>query len=172
MSTRFYIRDIENTERDMIAISRFMIDLAEFDGFDSKIDPHKLKAQLFDFKTNVRAFLAFRDNEPIGFILCYECFTVYHGERGLHVAGAYIVEKYRNVGYGVKLFQHASQYALDNGFEFMNWIVENENDNAYNIYQKMGANVSDGWSYVRVSKEIIIKAAQKYRRAAYHGTRD
>lgn len=163
MTPHFEIKSAKNTCEDMKLLTGFMSELAAYDNHTASIAPEKLQKQLFDYDTNVKAFLAFRKNEPIGFILCYECFTVYHGDRGLYVPGAYIIEKYRHLGYGVKLFQHISQYALENGFEFMNWIVESNNNNANTIYKKMGAQVSEGWSYVRVAKEIIEKAVKRIK---------
>jgi len=58
---------------------------------------------------------------------------------------------------------YVSDYALENGFEFMNWIVEDNNENAGNLYRKMGASVSSGWSYVRVPKDLLQKAVKRYK---------
>ena len=144
-------------------LSGFCHELAAFDGHKANMDGAKLQRQLFGHDTNVRAFLAYLGEEAIGFILCYECFTVYSGERGLYVPGAYIIEKYRHRGYGVKLFRHVAAYGLSNGFEFMNWIVEDGNDRANAIYRKMGAQISNGWSYVRVPKDVMENAVRKIR---------
>ena len=161
MTKHFSIRAVENTDDDLAVLTRFMGELAAYDGYRSDVTPQRLRQNLFDHKTQVRAFLAFREHEPIGFITCYECFDVYHGERGIHVPGAYIIEQYRQRGYGIKLFEHVACYALDNGFVFINWIVESHNETANKIYRKMGAEIADGWSYVRAPKKIIEDAVAR-----------
>ena len=153
----FTIRPVENTLQDLEILSRFCHELAAFDGHKASMDAKKLKRTLFRPHTNVRAFLGYRKDEPIGFILAYESFTVYQGDRGLYVPGAYIIEKYRHLGYGVKLFQFLARYALENEFDFMNWIVEENNEKANAIYKKMGAIITPGWSYVRVPRERLEK---------------
>ena len=157
MSVVFTIRPAADTQEDLSLLSRFCHELAEFDGHSATVTPEKLHASLFSGPTGIRAFLGFRGNEPIGFILAYECFTVYHGDRGLYVPGAYVIEKYRHRGYGVKMFRHLARYALDHGFGFMNWIVEENNEKANAIYKKMGAQVSGGWVYVRLPGEMLKK---------------
>lgn len=158
--THFFIRPAENTPEDMDILSKFCNKLAEFDGHEGNVEPEKLRSQLFDFDTNVRAFIGVLDNKPIGFILTYECFTVYQGERGLYVPGEYIVEEHRNKIYGGRLLQHVANYALENEYEFLNWIVENDNKKANAIYKKLGASISENWAYVRVPKEIIEKLSK------------
>ncbi len=157
------VRLANNTQEDLDLLAEYCNKLAEFDGYKGNVEADKLSKQLFGYDTNVRSFLAFRNEEPIGFIITYECFTVYHGERGLYVSGAYIIDKYRHRGYGAKLFKFAAQYALDNGFSFMNWIVEDNNDKANAIYQKMGATMSKGWTYVRISEENVKKLVDKVK---------
>ncbi len=153
----FTIKSVQNSTEDVEILSTFMGKLAEFDGHKANIEPKKLQKQLFAQNTNVRSYLAYLEDTPIGFILFYECFTVYHGERGLYVPGAYIKEEYRGKGYGKKLFQYVAQYALENNFEFMNWLVESDNSNAREFYKKMDAMISDNWSYVRIPKEAMRK---------------
>ena len=157
----FTVRVVENTRHDLEMLTRFCHELAEFDGHKATFDADKLKQNLFHPQTNVRAFFGLRQNEAIGFILSYECFTVYHGERGLYVPGAYIIETYRHLGYGVRLFKFLANYALENGFDFINWIVEENNEKANAIYRKMGAQISDGWRYVRIPKNLLETIASK-----------
>jgi len=160
----FFIRPAENTKEDILLLTQYMKDLAAFDGHTAHIEPEKLRDQLFYEGTNVKTFLAIRKNEPIGFLLCYESFSVYSGERGLYVPGAYIIPQFRHKGYGVRLFQQMASYALENGVGFMNWLVEDNNENANKIYRKMGGEISEGWSYVRIPKTAIEKAATKLKK--------
>lgn len=157
----FTIRPVNDTASDLETLSRFCHGLAEYDGYKASMDAEKLGRTLFYTGTNVRAFFGCRDGEPIGFILAYECFTVYHGDRGLYVCGAYIIPKYRHKGYGVKLARFLTQYALAHGFDFMNWIVEGRNKNAKDLYRKIGASMSDDWTYVRLSRQVMDRLTEK-----------
>lgn len=157
-NTFFTVRPVEKTPDDLGALTRFCHDLAALDGHKAHFDAEKLGMNLFYPGTNVEAFFGCRNGEPIGFILAYESFTVYHGERGLYVPGAYIVEKYRHLGYGVKLFRALAQRALDKNIAFLTCVVETNNVSAKLLYKKFGAQVSDGWSYVRLDRACLQKA--------------
>jgi ribosomal protein S18 acetylase RimI-like enzyme len=157
MSVHFEIRPVENNVNDLEYLSKFCHELAEFDHYEATMDAEKLSKTLFYPNTSIKAFFAVRNGDPIGFILAYECFTVYHGERGLQVSGSYIVEQYRYMGYGVRLFKFLGNYAIQNGFSYLNWIVEEDNKKANSVYRKIGATISNGWSYVRLSKDILEK---------------
>ena len=154
------IRLADNNISDMEVLADFCCKLAEYDGHKADLNAEKLMNQMFSYETNVRAFLAFRGEEPVGFLLVYECFSVYSGDRGLYISGAYIIEEYRDRGYISKLYKYASKYALDNGFSFMNWIVEENNAKANSIYKKLGAVISDGWSYVKIGKDKLEEAVK------------
>jgi len=155
MADHFTVTPVADTPEDLSLAARFCHELAAFDRHTATVTPEKLRAALFSGSTGIRAFLGRRRGEAIGFIVAYESFTVYHGDRGLYVPGAYVVEKYRHLGYGVKMFRFLAQHALENGFHFMNWIVEENNVQANAIYKKIGAQVSNGWSYVRLSEDAL-----------------
>lgn len=157
----FAIRPVENTKVDLAALTKFCSELAEFDGHIGKVTLKKLKDNMFCPGTGIRAFLGCIDQSPIGFILAYECFSVYSGERGLCVSGAYVSSEYRHKGYGVKLFRYLLKYAVENNFEFMNWIVDADNENANAIYRKIGAEISNGWSYVRFSTKALSPRSER-----------
>lgn len=72
--------------------------------------------------------------------------------------GAYIVEKYRHLGYGISLFKALAQRALEKDMAYMTCIVQSHNHMAKDIYLKFGAHVSDGWSYVRLARQDIERA--------------
>jgi ribosomal protein S18 acetylase RimI-like enzyme len=150
MTIHFRVRQAENADQDIKALTEFMHKLALYDGHSAKIDAKMLKDQLFYPDTNIRAFFAERKGKPIGFILFYECFTVYHGQRGVSISGAYIDDEFRNKGYGVKLLKSVAEYAVEQGYSYMNWIVKDTNDSALRLYKKMGAYISEDWNYIRI----------------------
>lgn len=158
--TLLTIRPVDQTDEDITILIAFMQDLAAHDGHSAKIDKQKLTEQLFYPDTNVRAFLGIYDNNPVGFILFYECFTVYGGERGLYIPGAFISDDYRGRGFGRALFKHVANYALQKDCHFLNWLVEASNQNAMEFYGKMNAQISKGWNYVRLSDKEIKNLAQ------------
>lgn len=47
-------------------------------------------------------------------------------------------EKHRKQGYGSQLLDLAHQFAKDNGYNFLSFISNNDNEIANNIYQKRG----------------------------------
>lgn len=159
-NTFFSVRPVEKTPDDLETLARFCHELAVFDGHKAQLDAEKLGKNLFYPGTNVQAFFGCRKGEPVGFILAYESFTVYHGERGLYIPGAYIVEKYRHLGYGVRLFKALAQRALENDIAYVTCIVESQNLVARDLYLKFGAEISEGWSYVRLGRDALQKAVR------------
>ncbi len=91
-----------------------------------------------------------RGSKPIGFILFYECFSVYSGKRGIYIPGVYIIPEHRHQGYGVRLMRYGAQRALEQGCEFINGIVESNNAKANAIYKKLGAEIVPDWSYCKL----------------------
>gem|GEM_PF-4881378 len=124
--------------------------MAAYDEFAIKYDTEKLKQLVTENNKNY-FFFACVNEKPIGFISFYECFTLYHAEKGLYVAGAFIEADYRGNGYGKKLFEFTANFAKENHYAYLNWIVEYSNQKAFNFYKSLNAQISDRWAYVRLN---------------------
>jgi ribosomal protein S18 acetylase RimI-like enzyme len=146
----FTIRPVENTDEDLTRLTAFAADLAAHDGHEIHFDARKLAQAMFAEGTSIRGAFGCRNEEPIGFIVWYECFSIYYGERGLYIPGFYIVSDFRHLGYGVRLFQYVKSIAKDHNCKFLNGIVEANNEKANRLYRKLGAEISTGWDYCRL----------------------
>lgn len=163
MPSHFKIRRVEDTPEDLNILAQFCADLAAHDGYNRAVEPEKIKRELFYPHTNVSVYFGERKSQSIGFVLFYECFSVYRMERGLYVSGVYIVPAYRNFGYGAKLLRHAAQYAVEHEFQFIQGMVGEKNEKALTLYKKLNARVAPGWTFCQIPCEILKKYVGKLK---------
>lgn len=84
------------------------------------------------------------DKKVIGFALCYIRYSTWKGTR-LYLEDLIVTEAYRGKGIGQQFMDLLIEEGKKAGHSGMMWQVLDWNDPAINFYNKLGADLDEGW---------------------------
>ena len=144
-------------EKDLDLIIYFINKIAEYEKMsdDVVLDKKTLRDYLFNKKIAKCKFIM-EDNKEVGFALYFYNFSTFKGRAGLYLEDIFILEEYRNKGYGKKLFLELVKEAKENNLGRMEWTCLNWNEPSIKFYKSLGAISLDEWKTYRLD-ELQIK---------------
>lgn len=104
------------------------------------------KEELEDLISNQNIFVIKKDKKILGYILLSRNEGKKNGYRyrkQLNIDAMGVLEEYRNQGIGTKLLEFIKEYAKDNNFTDLRLTVNEENENARHLYEKMGFKIKN-----------------------------
>lgn len=114
----------------------------------------ELEKNLFDDLVAEVIFLV-KDNIKIGFALYYYTFSTFLSKKTLYIEEIFIKEKYRNNGYGKKLFKYLILKAKEENVGRVEWVCLNWNEPSIKFYKKQNAVPLDEWTTFRLTEDKI-----------------
>jgi len=155
---KFKIRfaHLEDTE----TILSFIHALAVYENMEDQVIATKndLKHALFDLK-QAEVILAELDDQPIGFALFFHNFSTFQGRANIYLEDLFILDAYRNQGYGKKMLSFLAKIALDRKCMRLDWSCLNWNKPSIDFYTHLGAKSLDEWLTFRIIGEDLKKLA-------------
>lgn len=126
-------------------------EMEELDSFNALIDSEDVREGSLGHKGELIEdddyvfFLAFVDNQrnPVGFVGLEETDSppIFDRGRHTHVHEIYVKEGYRGSGIATRLMEKAEEWAEDRGCEYLDLMVNADNDAAISLYEEMGFDV-------------------------------
>lgn len=115
--------------------------LAAFEGISDqvKISPSQLADALFSNTPKAYALIAETEEKAVGYILLVPCLYAKRNQSKLLIEDLYVDAACRSHGVGKHLMQAAADFARDNGYYKLEWIVYDWNQRAKDFYEKLGA---------------------------------
>lgn len=143
-------------EKDIDLIIFFINQIAEYEKLSNEVvlDKSTIYNYLFNKKIAKCKFIM-EDNKEIGFALYFYNFSTFKGKAGLYLEDIFILEEYRNKGYGKKLFLNLVKEAKDNNLGRMEWTCLNWNEPSIKFYKSLGAIGLDEWTTYRLDESKI-----------------
>lgn len=143
-------------EKDLDLIIYFINKIAEYEKMsgDVVLDKETLRDYLFNKKIAKCKFIM-EENKEVGFALYFYNFSTFKGKAGLYLEDIFILEEYRNKGYGKKLFLELVKEAKDNNLGRMEWTCLNWNEPSIKFYKSLGAISLDEWRTYRLDESQI-----------------
>ena len=143
-------------EKDIDLIIFFINQIAEYEKLSNEVvlDKSTIYDYLFNKKIAKCKFIM-EDNKEIGFALYFYNFSTFKGKAGLYLEDIFILEEYRNKGYGKKLFLNLVKEAKDNNLGRMVWTCLNWNEPSIKFYKSLGAIGLDEWTTYRLDESKI-----------------
>lgn len=143
-------------EKDIDLIIFFINQIAEYEKLSNEVvlDKSTIYDYLFNKKIAKCKFIM-EDNKEIGFALYFYNFSTFKGKAGLYLEDIFILEEYRNKGYGKKLFLNLVKEAKDNNLGRMEWTCLNWNEPSIKFYKSLGAIGLDEWTTYRLDESKI-----------------
>lgn len=143
-------------EKDIDLIIFFINQIAEYEKLSNEVvlDKSTIYDYLFNKKIAKCKFIM-EDNKEIGFALYFYNFSTFKGKAGLYLEDIFILEEYRNKGYGKKLFLNLVKEAKDNNLGRMEWTCLNWNEPSIKFYKSLGAIGLNEWTTYRLDESKI-----------------
>lgn len=142
---QFSIR--EAIPNDEMAILGFIQELADYEQEPDAVEvsAQELAKDLFEDKV-CSAILLIDNNlqKAVGMAIYYVSYSTWKG-KCLYLEDFYIQPNYRRKGGGALLFSHLLGIVKDRGYRRMDWQVLEWNEPAIKFYQKIGAELDNGW---------------------------
>lgn len=143
-------------EKDLDLIIYFINKIAEYEKMSDDVVLYKetLRDYMFNKKIAKCKFIM-EDNKEVGFALYFYNFSTFKGRAGLYLEDIFILEEYRNKGYGKKLFLELVKEAKENNLGRMEWTCLNWNEPSIKFYKSLGAISLDEWRTYRLDESKI-----------------
>ena len=151
------------TEADVPVLMTLIRALAAFERLESGVTASEqdLHRGLFGDEAIAEAMIAWRDDEPIGFVIWYETFSTFRGRKGIYIEDLFVTESCRGSGVGRALLQHLAQVAVEQGCFRLEWEVLHWNEPAVAFYERIGGKCSREWDVYTLSGEALARLAQE-----------
>lgn len=129
------------TEKDVPAIIALIREFAAFENLSEfcEVTEENLTDAMFGAESCVEGLMAFDENAPIGYVLFYENFASFRGQRGLYLEDLYVKPAYRRLKIGEAFLRKLARIARSRNFKRIDFMVLEWNENAIKFYKKLGA---------------------------------
>lgn len=137
---------------DVPAIHRFIRELAAFERLTDQLETSEaaLGEHLFGARPCCEAWLAVEGATPVGFALCFLCYSTFKTSPCLWLEDLYVTPDARARGHGGELLRHLARVAVERGYPRLDWAVLDWNEGALGFYGRLGARVLADWRICRL----------------------
>ncbi|MGI0083505.1 MAG: GNAT family N-acetyltransferase [Nitrososphaerales archaeon] len=133
-----------------------VISLAKFEHLASPTSSGKRRLVQDTFeKKRLRLFLSFVDKKPVGYTLYFFTYSSFLARPTLYLEDLFVLEQFRGMGVGTKLFERCAEEARKLDCGRMEWSVLTWNQKAIGFYEKIGAKRLKEWHYYRLDRKGI-----------------
>lgn len=155
---------VKAERKDIQSIYNCILGLAEYEKLLDQIDmdERQLEHAIFDLH-EAEVLLGKEGDIVVGFALYFYNFSTFKAKKGLYLEDLFIFPKYRNKGYGKKLFLSLIDQANLEGCRRMEWSCLNWNQPAIDFYHSLGANRLEDWTIFRLDEKTLQMYKQNSR---------
>lgn len=111
-----------------------------------------IETHMFDNK-RAEGLILEVDGKPIGIAIYFYMFSTFYTKPTLYLEDLFILEKYRNKGYGKQVLKKLNEIALENECVRFEWSCLDWNEPSIKFYEKMGAKGQEEWIRFRLDEE-------------------
>lgn len=154
------IRPVEDTENDADTLYRLICAMADFEGERDHVQttPERIRNTIGN-RSAAEGYLAYRGNEPVGYLVVYPVYSTYLGIRSLYVEDLFVLPDCRGRGLGAELFGFAARLAVQRHCRRLDWTCLDWNGGARTFYEHMGALHQKDRCYYRLEGEVLERVA-------------
>lgn len=114
----------------------------------------------FGDRPRFEAFIAERDERPIGYAFIFETYSSFLALPTLFLEDLFVIPEARGKGAGKALFEFCMQEAARRGCGRMEWMVLDWNKPAIEFYRRYGAHYLREWCLFRLTAEQLQNPAK------------
>lgn len=136
-------------------------ELARFERLEHEMEAteESLRTSFFGANPGAGALLAREGAEIAGYAIYFFTFSSFLGRQGIWLDDVYVRPEFRRRGIGSALIRAVARVGVDRNCGRFEWSALNWNQNALEVYKKMGARVLEDWVLLRLEAEGIRKLA-------------
>lgn len=154
------IQDV--TTDDLPVLLDLIRELAQFERLEHEMQAsvESLRDSFFGVHASAGALLARADGAPAGYAIYFFTFSSFIGRRGIWLEDVYVRPDFHRRGIGRQLMEAVARIGVKNNCGRFEWTALNWNQNALNIYRKMGAQAMDEWVLFRMNAKAMRNYAE------------
>lgn len=132
-------------------------ELAEFEKLADQVvaTEEDYRESLFGEKPAAEALICKIENSMVGYAIFFSTFSTFIGRAGIWLEDIYIRPAHRTQGIGTKLLKAVGKIAEERNAGRYEWCVLDWNQNAINLYEKMGGEILEEWRIVRMDGKTL-----------------
>ena len=111
----------------------------------------RLRSDAFGDIPRFEAFLAYKENKPIGYAICFETYSSFLAKPTMYLEDLFVLPDERLQGAGSALFDHVLAIARERGCGRMEWQVLDWNELARSFYHHREATWMKEWLPYRIT---------------------
>jgi GNAT superfamily N-acetyltransferase len=142
---------------DVPGILAMIHELAEFEALSHQVvateaDYH---ASLFGENPAAGALVAEVENGLVGYAIFFSTFSTFIGRAGIWLEDLYVKPDFRGLGLGKALLKAVGEIAAERNAGRYEWSVLDWNQNAIDLYERVGGEILREWRIVRLDQQGI-----------------
>ena len=111
----------------------------------------RLQQDAFGNKPRFEAFIAYLNDEPVGYAICFETYSSFLAKPTMYLEDLFVLDGKREHGVGSALFDHVLNNARARGCGRMEWQVLDWNQLARDFYHHREAQWMKQWLPYRIT---------------------
>ncbi|MEQ1497267.1 MAG: GNAT family N-acetyltransferase [Novosphingobium sp.] len=137
---------------DLPLIAQLIRDLAAYErlAHEVRFDEAVLGAKLFGTRPYAEVVIGELDGVAQGFALFFHNFSTFEGKPGIYLEDLFVQSDARGSGLGKALLAHLAALAAERDCARLEWSVLDWNEPAIGFYKKLGAQLMDDWTVMRL----------------------
>lgn len=154
------IRKIE--PKDIMAVIDLMNEFAEFENLSGFLEVtfEKLNKAMFGNDSFVDGLIAFVEETPVAYAICFPFFSSFRGQKGIYLEDLFVKTDYRKTGIGKMLIREIARNGLENGASRMDFQVLKWNAPAIEFYKKHGAQIDTNERHFKFTDQAFLRLAE------------
>ena len=145
------------TESDIPDLLQMIRELAEFEKLLDQVvaTEENYRTALFGEKPTAEALVAEKNGELVAYAIFFSTFSSFLGRAGIWLEDVYVRPSFRKQGVGRDLLREVGSIAKGRGAGRYEWCVLDWNQNAIDLYTRVGGEILDEWRIVRMNESAI-----------------
>ena len=148
---------------DIPVLLEMIGELAEFEHLSDQVvaTEDDYQESLFGDSPAAEALIAEENSAAVGYAIFFSTFSTFIGRAGIWLEDLYVRPDYRRRAIGKKLLKSVGEIARERNAGRYEWCVLDWNQNAIDLYRKMGGEILDEWRIVRLDRDGIEALPEK-----------
>jgi GNAT superfamily N-acetyltransferase len=121
--------------------------------------PQDFEDALFRPNPIIGALIAEVDGTPAGAVVWHRSFTTNRGREVMYLEDISVLQEFRGAGVGAALMRKTAAVARDRGFPSIYWLLMDWNGKARRFYERLGAEIEQGFTFCRLHGEALAALA-------------
>lgn len=151
----------EAVKGDANLIFEFINKLAKYEKMEDDVTGNADLINKWVFEEKLaKVIFVVENNKEVGFALYFYNFSTFITKPGLYLEDLFILEDYRNKGYGKLVFNYLMDVVRNEDLGRMEWVCLDWNQPSIDFYLNIDAKPVEGWTIFRLDNKTIMEKSK------------